>query len=159
MLGSVSFTGHRTVDEELATASLIDILKERRPPFAICGGAAGADTLAAEVCWKLWIPYSMALPHREYSRVYGLDKDPRWLKTVQRAYEVLFVVEGKPWHFGHNFKRNEWMVDHCELLTSISVFDPMGDIPTKGGTAHCVRYARKVKREIDWARCSCPLLS
>jgi uncharacterized phage-like protein YoqJ len=38
-------------------------------------------------------------------------------------------------------KRNEWMVDHCDLL--IAVWDG-----SEGGTANCVRYARHHERQI-----------
>lgn len=149
----VSFTGHREVDEAVATASIDQLLAELHPATAVVGGAAGADTLAAQRCWALGIPYVMALPHADYPKHYGLDVIPEWCETFVRAERVVYVVEGKPWHFGYNFKRNEWMVDRSGLLISISTFDPQGEIPAKGGTAHCVRYAVKVGREVRWARC------
>ena len=37
-------------------------------------------------------------------------------------------------------KRNEWMVDHCDIL--IAVWDG-----TSGGTANCVNYAQSVNKE------------
>ena len=37
--------------------------------------------------------------------------------------------------------RNQWMVDHCQLL--IAVFDG-----SPGGTKNCVDYALRVRREI-----------
>lgn len=156
----VSFTGHRQIDEAIARASLHQLLYRLSPEWAIVGGAAGADTNAAEICWHLDIPYTMALPHRAYASHYHLDTDNHWIDAFKRAAQIHYVVnEEKPFHFSANFKRNEWMVDESDLLIAISTFDPNGDeIPSKGGTAHCVRYARKVQRQIVWARCSCPLL-
>lgn len=148
----VAFTGHREIDEQVARSTVGEVLDRVRPDWAIVGGAAGADTLAAEMCWHLHIPYDMALPHRNYAEHYKLNKSARWIATVQRAEKVIYVVEDKPWHFSANFKRNEYMVDNSHVLISVSTFDPHGEIPDKGGTAQCVRYARKVERKIEWAR-------
>ena len=149
----VSFTGHREVDEPVAKRSIGEVLDRLEPEWAIVGGAAGADTLAAEVCWHLKIPYEMALPHKDYPAHYKLEESKRWWRTFLRAERVIHVMDGeKPFHFSANFKRNEYMVDESDVLVSISTFDPHGEIPAKGGTAHCVRYARKVGRPIEWAR-------
>lgn len=147
----VAFTGHRTVDESVASVNITAMLCAFKPDRVIVGGAAGADTLAAEVCWLLKIPYEMALPHEEYAKHYGLWSSDRWQATFSRSAFVTYVVEDKPWHFSANFKRNEYMVDHCNVLGSISTFDPHGEIPAKGGTAQCVRYAQN-RRLIEWVR-------
>lgn len=146
----LSFTGHREIDEPLVGPGIDHVLEATHPAGVYVGGAAGADMLAAERCYGLGIPYVMVLPHQRYPEVYGLRTSERWQKVAKRAEQTLYVVEDKPWHFSHNFKRNEWLVDHCGTLAAISKFDPFGIIPSKGGTAHCVRYARKVERDIKW---------
>lgn len=150
MTGTVSFTGHHHIPEAVASDGIDAVLSMLQPLGVYVGGAAGADTLAAERCLAHDMPYVMVLPHRYYIHQYKLDGSPRWERTFLGAEQVVYVVEDKPWHFSHNFTRNIWMVDRSELLVSISKFDPFGEIPKRGGTAHCVRYARKVKRPIKW---------
>lgn len=150
MVGTVSFTGHHHIPESVARAGIDRVLEECMPTQAIVGGATGADTLAAERCLALDVPYVMALPHHYYVHQYKLNGNVRWERTFLGAWQVIYVVEDKPWHVSHNFTRNIWMVDNSELLVSVSKFDPFGHIPKRGGTAHCVRYARKVERPIKW---------
>lgn len=150
MPSSVAFTGHRHIEEEVAGKGIMGILRRLQPEQGFVGGAVGADTLAAERLYGEGIPYVMALPHHDYPSVYGLHRSGRWRQTFERAMSVIYVVVDAPWNFRHNFTRNEWLVDHAELLIAVSEFDPFAKIPAKGGTAHCVRYARKVKRVIEW---------
>lgn len=57
---------------------------------------------------------------------------------MQRAAQVVIVSSG-----GYGVEkmqvRNEWMVDHCDLL--VALWDG-----SSGGTGNCVRYARRVGR-------------
>lgn len=148
----VSFTGHRKIDERVAAKNIDYRLETLAPTSAVVGGAAGADTLAAERCSAYGIPYTMALPHPSYPAHYGLKDDRRWFRTYDLATDVVYVVADKPWHWRYNFERNVWMLNHSEGLIAVSKFDPYGDIPSKGGTAHCVRSARASGFPIFWAQ-------
>jgi hypothetical protein len=149
----VSFTGHREIDEPVATVNIDALLEQLAPSDAIVGGAKGADTLAAERCAAFGIPYIMALPHPNYPFHYKLDEDPRWNRTVKLAANIVYVTSDKKWHWSLNFERNVWMLNHSDLLIAISRFDPNGDhIPARGGTAHCVRSARGSQFPVLWAK-------
>lgn len=100
----------------------------------ITGMALGFDMLLARVARQLNIPYTAAVPF--------IGQESRWPREAQKVYndllddahKVIVVSEG-----GYSAKkmqvRNEWMVDHADML--IAWWDG-----SNGGTANCVRYAQ-----------------
>ncbi len=145
----VAFTGHRSPaiggydipnDTYLfvcrQTAAL---LKELKPEKCITGMAIGYDLYAAYVCIKLGIPYIAAIPF--------IGQEKRWVAKSKRVYQALLnkavetVVVCPEFSIAAYQKRNEWMVDHCDVV--IACFDG-----SAGGTFNCVKYAEKQNKPI-----------
>ncbi len=146
----VAFTGHRpnklggyrtpnpifrwvcwSIEEQL------DFLN---PSHAISGMAQGVDLWAAHICYRRKIPFTAAVPFVGQEKVWPEQARVRWEFLLGRAAKVEVVSKG-----GYSpdkmQKRNEWMVDHCDVL--LAVWDG-----TSGGTGNCVHYAEKKKKQI-----------
>lgn len=142
-----AITGHRPErikDQDLVCADLEYNFKEFDVTKVIQGMAPGADLLAARVAYKNKIPYIAAKPYPTHRR-YVEKNYPGWLSMYDRALEyadeivdVCPTYEGV-WVFQ---KRNEWMVDHGDMV--IAVWDGV----KKGGTWNCVNYATKKEKTI-----------
>ena len=105
----------------------------------ISGSARGFDTMAAETVLELretypWVQLEMVSPWDGQANKWS-DAD-----RIRRAY--LFEQADKVIHISHvysrdvYFKRNAWMVTHCDLL--LAAFDGQ-----PGGTAMTVDYAHE----------------
>lgn len=117
------------------------ILKNSQVERVISGMALGVDTLWAFTAMELGIPITAAIPF--------LGQESRWPPSSRKLHaEILkhklttvkIVCEGgyAAWKMQ---KRNEWMVDNCDIL--VAVWDG-----TPGGTGNCVAYAKKVDKRI-----------
>lgn len=111
-------------------------LIELRPDKCISGMALGVDQDFAFICATLGIPFTAALPF--------IGQENRWPASSQKFYEWLLeraadVVVVSPGEYSANKMqvRNEWMVDHCDIL--LAVWDG-----SDGGTGNCIRYAQKL---------------
>ncbi|WP_297131774.1 SLOG family protein [Terrisporobacter sp.] len=169
---SIAFTGHRpdklygydleNNNYKILKTSLYSLLKNEIEHFDadtfITGGALGFDTLVFEVVEEL----------REYHEVYQLLAIPfrnqpnKWPKKNIDKYNQMktkatniYVDEQKEdkdysvkgtspgeYHPAKMQKRNEWMVDNCDML--IGCWDGV----KKGGTWNCLKYAKKLNKEI-----------
>lgn len=115
----------------------------------IAGGALGVDTWGAlEVIGASgWTPsgdgisLTLAIPH--------VGQQNRWPHEAQLKYMQIFKCANKvhwcdigayaPWKM---MNRNKWMVENSDLV--IAVWN--GD--EKGGTYHCVEYAKNKRKHI-----------
>lgn len=125
-------------------------------PTLITGMALGIDTLFAQIAIELNIPFIAAIPFK--------GQESKWIRSSQQTYyqllfkakQIIIVDENRvatkqefisyevdinKYSLQKMQRRNEWMVDNCDIL--IAVWDG-----TSGGTANCVRYAQSVNREI-----------
>jgi uncharacterized phage-like protein YoqJ len=146
----VAFTGHRP--DKLGGYKLpnptyikvcrdIDLLlKELNPEKVISGMALGVDQWAANIAYKLGIPFVAAIPFE--------GQELAWPEASQKTYRVLrklaseeIIVSSGGYSADKMQVRNIWMVDNCESL--IAVWDG-----SKGGTGNCVEYAKSVDRKI-----------
>jgi uncharacterized phage-like protein YoqJ len=117
------------------------ILTEYKPKYIITGMAIGVDTLWVLSAIMNNIPFIAAIPFK--------GQEHKWKDHQKELYKNILdhplCIEKQyicdpgyaPWKMQ---KRNEWMVDRCEIL--VQVWDG-----TDGGTANCVRYATKVQRK------------
>ena len=105
------------------------------PTKCIVGMALGWDTDVALVCIKLGIPFIAAVPFA--------GQESRWPEKSRRVFhavlshasEVVTVCEGG--YAPHKMQvRNQWMVDHCDLLLALWDGSP-------GGTGNCIAYAQQ----------------
>jgi uncharacterized phage-like protein YoqJ len=151
----ISFTGHRPnklPDPETGYTlpnpcynyvcqQTEQLLLELKPEYCISGMAIGFDQYAANVCLKLGIPFVAAVPF--------LGQEKRWKDSTQQAYHSLLnkalrveiISEGG--YSAHKMQiRNQYLVDHCDLL--IACWN--GDL--SGGTYNCLQYAKTQNKEI-----------
>lgn len=99
--------------------------------------AAGFDLWAADIIleefesWDVWcaIPFKGHKPRKADEELYQ--------RVLDRSSQVVYVSDAEtypgPWVYQ---KRNEWMVDHADRV--VAYWDG-----TAGGTANCVKYAKK----------------
>ena len=124
----------------------------------ITGGALGIDQMAFDICNKLKNKYNgiiteIAIPFKnQASKWYDTNDIQRYNKQLKQAdiityvdiitkYKIPRIKEGiyNPIKMQ---KRNEYMVDNCDLL--IAVYDGI----SKGGTRNCINYANKLNKKI-----------
>jgi uncharacterized phage-like protein YoqJ len=117
-------------------------LLELQPERVIVGMALGVDQWMAELCIFNGIPFVAAIPFD------GFELGGHWYESNVRKYRQLLAaaaqvvaVSDPPYEPWKMQRRNEWMVDHCDLL--LAVFDG-----TPGGTANCVNYAQQVRKPV-----------
>ena len=106
----------------------------------ITGGALGVDTDAAYIAAKNRIPYIVAVPCNDHSKM--------WPKAAREEYQHMLnfsrkveVIHKGDYHRLCMQQRNMWMINHCDKL--IAVWDG-----SSGGTANCVKYAQDQGKEI-----------
>lgn len=107
----------------------------------ITGMALGIDTLFAKIAIENNIPFIAAIP--------CLGQESKWIDKSKKLYREITnhplctaeLVTNTHYTYACMQKRNEWMVDNCDLL--IAVWDG-----TTGGTKNCVDYATKVGKQI-----------
>lgn len=147
----VAFTGHRPdklggyepcVEHRIVQFHIRRVLLELKPERIITGMALGVDQWAAEIGRDIGIPYDAAIPF--------VGQDSRWPDAARRKYRELldgaenWIVISQPAKNNYDAAaklqwRNEWMVGHIGpdgVLVAVWNGGP-------GGTANCVKYARK----------------
>lgn len=146
----VAFTGHRPNKlggyrtpnpiSRWVNWCLREELEHLKPMRAISGMAQGVDQWAAQICLTMEIPYVAAVPFVGQEIPWPEEAKKRWRFLLGRAAEVVVVCDGE-YSPQKMQKRNEWMVDRADVL--LAVWDG-----TAGGTANCVHYAEKKKKQI-----------
>lgn len=116
-------------------------LSELRPSLVCTGLALGFDQAVADACASLDVPYVAAVPFIGQESRWSLPMRTEYHSYLAGASEVVVVSEGAyaAWKM---HKRNEYMVDRCDLLLALY----NGDL--SGGTYRCVEYAKRRGKEI-----------
>lgn len=146
----VAFTGHRP-DKlggyrspnpicDWVSWCIHEELDRLNPTKAISGMAQGVDQWAATICINRNLPFIAAIPFVGQESMWPEAAQKRWRFLLGKAYETVVVCKGG-YSPAKMQKRNEWMVDHADVL--IAVWDG-----TPGGTGNCVRYAEKKNKRI-----------
>lgn len=115
-------------------------LRTLSPEKVISGMALGVDQWAAHIAYKLSIPFIAAVPFEGQEKAWPAASQKTFHQLLKLASEKVIVSPGG-YAAAKMQIRNEWMVDHCDLL--IAVWDG-----TKGGTGNCVQYAQKIGKQI-----------
>lgn len=123
------------------TVKLQSIIEDKKPNLIITGMALGIDTLWANLAIKNNIPFIAAIPCEGH--------ESRWPDSSKKIYYEILIHPLCTIHYVSEDtytawcmqKRNEYMVDECDLL--VAVWDG-----TPGGTYNCVKYAKEQKKEI-----------
>lgn len=135
----VAITGHRSEDcepEADVRARLRAAFLESKPSVVIVGMANGADLWAGDTAISMGIDVWAAKPWKGHKpRV--ADRE-LYARVIEGASRVINVDESEtykgPWMY---HKRNEWMVDHCDLLVVY------WNGKESGGTFACKSYAER----------------
>lgn len=106
----------------------------------ISGGALGIDQFWIEVGLHMGLPVTVALPFEGHDKMWSLGVRRKYQKLLDQCHTVLYVCESGYQPFKLQ-KRNEWMVDHCDMLAA---YYNGGT----GGTKNCIDYARSKDRKI-----------
>jgi uncharacterized phage-like protein YoqJ len=116
----------------------------------ITGMALGIDQLAADIVLELKaggisnIRLIAAVPFIGQERMWPPTSQRKFHEILAKCDEVVHVCEAgyAAWKMQ---KRNEWMVDHAEIV--IAVWDG-----TAGGTGNCVKYAERAANKPEIIR-------
>lgn len=142
----VAITGHRPekinnwqfVEHQLLTA-----FQDFKTDLVIQGMAAGVDLVAAKCAYRAGIPFWCAKPWKTHkgrmggSMGYAVSWESFYDQALQHAEKVIDVTDYENYPGAWIYqKRNEWMVDNADMV--IAVWDG-----SSGGTANCVKYAKK----------------
>lgn len=112
------------------------IIDEWKPTKAISGMALGVDTIWAACTLSLGIPLIAAIPFEGQDCKWPLSsRETYWRILEDELVEKVYVSEPgyQAWKM---HKRNEWMVDHADVLVAV------WDEGEQGGTWACIQYAR-----------------
>lgn len=147
----IALTGHRpdklggyeafTTDTGHVLINKIEqLLRDNKCTTAITGMAQGADWCMYLAALRMGAEIVCAVPFEGQESMWPASVKAKYIEMLSAADEVVHVCEPgyAVWKMQ---KRNEWMVDNCDVL--IAVWDG-----SSGGTANCVKYAQKVGRKI-----------
>lgn len=126
----------RFIDDELERT-----FQKINPKRVITGMALGVDTVAAEVAFRMGIPFTAAVPFVGQEKNWSSEQQQRYRELLNVASDIEIVCK-EPDFYAKDFqKRNEWMVDNADIVVAVSNRND-GKL-MKGGTANCIRYAFK----------------
>lgn len=156
----LAVTGHRKIgggygDNPIARAVVARMgaeLDRLQPTRVISGMALGVDQWLAWLAVRRGIPFVAAVPFTGQFMKWTSDHRAKYGRLLELCDTEVDTSIGhscsrcrpSDWQTQtrHLYQvRNEWMVDHCNVL--LAVWDG-----SSSGTGNCVRYAQKVGREI-----------
>lgn len=153
----VGVTGHRPsklwgygveakIPEEKMRIYFMNKLKEMKATEAITGMALGVDTVFARAVLGLKslgydIKLTCAIPCRNHSSKWTSKKAIDEYNYILSKADKVVLVSDCEYNNVVMQIRNEWMVDHSDVM--IAIWDG-----SRGGTANCVRYADARNKEI-----------
>jgi uncharacterized phage-like protein YoqJ len=131
--------------------TVVELIEKRGVSTFINGLALGVDMWSAMIVLKLKEEYPhikliSAVPCRNHSSKWNKESQNQWNDICEKSDEVVLVTdeEYKPYLMQ---VRNKWMVDKSDII--IAVWDG-----TQGGTANCINYAIKSKKEVQYVKVS-----
>ena len=144
----VAGTGHRPdklggygTDVTFKLRSLaLNWLSDNEPERVITGMALGWDQALGWAAYDLGIPFTAALPFGGMEAKWPALSQQWYRDLLAKADEAIEVCPPgyAPWKMQ---KRNEYMVDNCDLVLALWN-------GTSGGTANCIAYAGQQEKEI-----------
>lgn len=142
----IAITGHRPeniANWQFVETQLKHAFTDFQPEVVIQGMAAGVDLVAAKIAYQNKFPFWCAKPWKNHKGRMGGTRGytPSWElfyeQALKHAERVIDVTDYEDYPGGFVYQvRNEWMVDHADML--VAVWDG-----TPGGTTNCVKYAVK----------------
>lgn len=103
------------------------------------GMALGFDTLAAEVCIEMLIPFTACVPCRNQDKMWVQKSKDHYKFLLSEASEIVLVTDAEyqGWLMD---TRNRYMIDQLTNNEDVCISFHDG---SKGGTYNCVEYAKK----------------
>lgn len=126
--GRSGFLQQRLVD--LARAAL----KKYMPRGVITGMALGWDQAVAQAATELEIPWVAAIPFQGQEERWPTEAQEKYHELLGKSTKVIVVSEGG-YSTAKFHKRNEWMVDHADVVLALWNGKP-------SGTANTIEYAK-----------------
>lgn len=123
---------------------LDDVLLELRPSRVLTGMALGVDQWMAELCLFNQVPITAAVPFEGFESVWppaSQEKVRNLLTQAAKPPNNVRIICDPGYQAWKLQRRNEWMVEHSDLL--VAIFDG-----TSGGTDNCIRYARTRNKQV-----------
>lgn len=114
-------------------------LEKYQPTQVISGMALGWDMALAQAALNLGVPLHASLP--------CLNQERKWPASSRELYQQILSKATSQNVISSHYtlicmqKRNEWMVDHCDILLALWNGTP-------GGTANCLNYAKSKSTKI-----------
>ena len=137
-------TGHRPEDcedEVIVRTKARTKLRYSGATVFICGMAAGLDLWAADEARLLGIEVWAAKPWAGHTPRKGDEQ--LYATIIEHASKVVNVVESDEFPGAWCYhKRNEWMVDHADVVMAY------WNGKESGGTFACRNYAKKVEKPV-----------
>lgn len=144
----VAFTGHRPERIEGRVnevySAIQSFLMETNPSLVISGMAGGVDQLAAGWARALNIPWIAAIPFPGQHLRWPTKHQVIYEKLLESAQRIEIISES--YDRAVYQRRDEWMVDNCDLLAAV------WDGEKRGGTYNTIRYAERVGREVRYLK-------
>lgn len=153
---AVSFSGYRPekfefdLDEncgeyielvDFLREKIIELIEKKYKTFYI-GGCDGFDLLVGRILYGLKYIYDIdiiiAMPYRSFGNKFS-NKWKDILKELMAVSDIVYVNE--KYNYGCYQKRNEYMVNHSQIL--VVYYNGK-----KGGTLNTIKYANKLGKEI-----------
>jgi uncharacterized phage-like protein YoqJ len=120
-------------------------LEELKPTEAITGMALGVDQIAANICIKLNIPFTAAIPCDNQDKMWPLESKQMYQRLLTYAKSKVIVSPGQ-YTSACMQRRNEYMCDWLDQPEDVLIAVWNGD--KTGGTTNCVDYAVKTGKKI-----------
>jgi len=135
-------TGHRKViNIEFVKNQIHDILIELKPSEVISGMAQGYDLTVVKECIKLNIPFIAAVPFQGQESIWPKFAQEEYINLIKLAKSIEYVCS--PGYAAWKMqRRNEYIVDNCDLLLAY------WDKSKFGGTYNCIKYAESVQKDM-----------
>ena len=148
----IAITGHRPNklgNDYSLSGKLISKIKEKlqevidlyKPDTLISGMALGIDTLWAKLAHENNINLIAAIPCKNQEKMWVSSSKIQYWEILENPLTTIVNISDEEYSISCMQKRNEWMVDNCDLL--VAVWDG-----TNGGTGNCVSYAKAQHKEM-----------
>lgn len=109
----------------------------------ISGMALGVDQMFAKLAVRLGYKYVAAIPCKDQDIKWPEKSKHRYHQMLSYRHCTAYYVSNLPYDNYCMQRRNQWMVDNCDLL--IAVYDG-----SPGGTKNCINYALSVGKKIEY---------
>lgn len=120
-------------------------LRYFKADYVISGMALGFDQALAQAAINLGIPFEAAIPFKGQEGLWPEQSQIRYRELLEHANKISYLFSkprDKQGIVHCMFRRDEYMVDQCDMVVSLW----NGDLT--GGTAHTIRYANSVGKPV-----------